>query len=172
MSRKKLRAPQEKKALSYAKDRRNSYGQNDKASRRLIPLRKAQDHRSQRRVASQSLAFLTNLPEEAAARVESDVKRNVTRARAWKKSPDMPLADFVAGGLKARAARAGRPRRAFFVSTPAIAELTARLDEISAQTGLSARQRQLARSRAFRDFRRPEAHVESTLPDPYRTDEQ
>jgi hypothetical protein len=31
------RSPQEKKALSYAKDRRNDYGENDKSSRKNIP---------------------------------------------------------------------------------------------------------------------------------------
>jgi hypothetical protein len=39
------RNPGEKKRLSYAKDCRNSYGENDKASRKLIPLRKAQQNR-------------------------------------------------------------------------------------------------------------------------------
>lgn len=35
------RGPQEKKALSYARDRRNGYGENDKSSRKAIPARKA-----------------------------------------------------------------------------------------------------------------------------------
>lgn len=40
--------PQEKKSLSYAKDRRNTYGENSKASRKAIPLSKALGIRSQR----------------------------------------------------------------------------------------------------------------------------
>lgn len=33
----KRRSPQEKKRLSYAKDRRNDYGENDKSSRKNVP---------------------------------------------------------------------------------------------------------------------------------------
>ena len=40
----KRKSPQEKKALSYAKDRRNTYGENDKSSRKNIPRN---DSRSQ-----------------------------------------------------------------------------------------------------------------------------
>jgi hypothetical protein len=49
MSKKKLRSPQEKKSLSCANDRRNTYRENDKASRKLIPLRKAQESRQGKR---------------------------------------------------------------------------------------------------------------------------
>ncbi len=40
------RTPQEKKALSYVKDRRNDYGENDKSSRKNI--RREQAHASPR----------------------------------------------------------------------------------------------------------------------------
>jgi hypothetical protein len=48
MSRKK--SPPEKKADSYKKDRRNTYGENSKSSRKNIPLAKAREHREARRV--------------------------------------------------------------------------------------------------------------------------
>jgi len=42
------KSPQEKKTLSLQKDRRNSYGNNDKAARTAIPLRKALENRGNR----------------------------------------------------------------------------------------------------------------------------
>ncbi|UGT42762.1 hypothetical protein LTV02_04940 [Nocardia yamanashiensis] len=40
------KSPQEKKSLSYAKDRRNDYGENDKSSRRNIRRNKRFPHRA------------------------------------------------------------------------------------------------------------------------------
>jgi len=67
---KKRRSPQEKKALSYAKDRRNTYGENQKSSRKNIPLSKAKGHRALRRGAKLALerdplddTIQTNLPK-------------------------------------------------------------------------------------------------------------
>lgn len=67
---KKRRSPQEKKALSYAKDRRNTYGENQKSSRKNIPLSKAKGHRALRRGAKLTLerdplddAMQTDLPK-------------------------------------------------------------------------------------------------------------
>lgn len=45
MTGKPPKTPQDKKALSYAKDRRNTYGENDKSSRKAIPARKAGESR-------------------------------------------------------------------------------------------------------------------------------
>jgi hypothetical protein len=56
MRKKRLRSPQEKKALSYELDRRNAYGQNDKAARKAIPLRKAMERGTAACVCSQSLS--------------------------------------------------------------------------------------------------------------------
>src|SRR4028119_181715 len=47
------KTPQEKKRLSYAKDRRNTYGENDKSSRKNIRRRKRHPNRSNRRTARQ-----------------------------------------------------------------------------------------------------------------------
>jgi hypothetical protein len=63
MTKKRFRSPQERKALSYAKDRRNTYGENDKASRKAIPLRKAQESRKDRHKVAQDLAILPRLNE-------------------------------------------------------------------------------------------------------------
>jgi hypothetical protein len=107
-ARKKDRSPQEKKALSYAKDRRNAYGENDKASRKLIPLRKATESRQDRRKVTQEVASLQKLDEEGADVLESSARHDVRRVGGWTKSADEPLGKVVAGTMQAREARAGR----------------------------------------------------------------
>jgi hypothetical protein len=67
------RSPQEKKALSYAKDRRNAYGENDKSSRRNIPLRKRLVNRANRHAAQQQLREASGAAE--AERAESVEER-------------------------------------------------------------------------------------------------
>ena len=78
MPRKRQRSPGEKKALSYAKDRRNCYRANDKASRKAIPLRKAKSHRADRRKAAGALAACclqpaSNVAETASASMRGRV---------------------------------------------------------------------------------------------------
>ena len=51
----RVRTPAEKKRLSYERDGRNTYGQNDKASRNAIPLFKAKSHRKARRISTQEV---------------------------------------------------------------------------------------------------------------------
>ncbi len=99
------KSPQEKKALSYVRDRRNDYGENDKASRKNIPRAKARSHRLVRRADSAALrdvdAALETVP--------------LKRAKpAWKKSPDISLGLLLrrqrwrAAALEAR--RRGEPQ--------------------------------------------------------------
>jgi len=94
MPKKRFRSPQEKKALSYQKDCRNTYGENDKASRKAIPLRKAASIRSERRKLNAS--------------VENEVKgigvaeTPRTNKKAWKKSSDTPIGEIVPYRLKNR----------------------------------------------------------------------
>ncbi|MGC4938957.1 hypothetical protein [Kribbella sp. DT2] len=95
------KTPQEKKALSYAKDRRNSYGENDKASRKAIPLRKRLVNRANRHQLQQSLASATDAPDPEAVEVRALGKR----PKRWKKWPDESLAEAVAYQLKRRAER-------------------------------------------------------------------
>ncbi len=49
------RPPAEKKRLSYERDGRNTYGQNNKASRRRIPAFKAASNRAMRHAVMQTL---------------------------------------------------------------------------------------------------------------------
>ena len=90
------KSPQEKKAHSYAKDRRNAYGENSKASRKAIPLRKAGNNRDDRRKINQAFARLAELDEADADLVESSARHDINRVTwDWKKVPDIPLVEFV-----------------------------------------------------------------------------
>ena len=89
------KSPQEKKVLSYAKDRRNGYCENDKASRKAIPRRKAIASRSNRRKIAQSLSAIDRIDDAAAALVESSARHEIDRVGGWKKEPDITLAEHV-----------------------------------------------------------------------------
>ena len=94
----KRRSPQEKKELSYARDRRNDYGENDKASRKAISRRKGQRARAMRRHVRQQLP--KDVPDVTAAQDE-DIERAVKgspakRAQMWRKTPDIPLRQWIA----------------------------------------------------------------------------
>ena len=93
---KRRRSPQEKKRLSLKKDRRNTYGKNDKATRRLIPLRKAKANRALRRGVKVALAG----DEEA---IEAVAK--TFDPRRWRKLPDKALGDIVKTGPEKHARR-------------------------------------------------------------------
>jgi hypothetical protein len=108
MSAKQPRPPREKKALSYARDRRNGYRENDKSSRKAIPLRKARENREDRRKANQAMAILPRADEPTADLVESSARQDVYRVGGWTKSPDVPLGKAVAAAIEARGRRAGR----------------------------------------------------------------
>lgn len=89
------RSPHEKKALSYSEDRRNTYGANDKASRKGIPARKAGESRKVRRKARQSLETLNVADELKAEVIESSLRHDLERVGGWKKSPDAPLIEYL-----------------------------------------------------------------------------
>ena len=97
------RSPQEKKELSYAKDRRNTYGENDKSSRKNIPRAKSRANRANRRADAELLGPHGHIdPEQAEAMDVAVVSR---RAKVWKKVPDIPLADWIKRQRSRRAAR-------------------------------------------------------------------
>ena len=86
--------PQQKKHLSYTKDRRNTYGENSKSSRKNIPLSKALDIRSERHAQDSALAkavAATNIDQLDAA--ENTMR--ATKQRQWRKSPDEPLGQVL-----------------------------------------------------------------------------
>jgi hypothetical protein len=95
------RTPQEKKRLSYAKDRRNNYGENDKSSRKNIRRNKRAPHRANRRRESTVLEAVKGAPDVVAEEV-AEQRLMAKRRKSWRKFPDAPLADMVAGRLRRR----------------------------------------------------------------------
>lgn len=104
------RSPQEKKALSYARDRRNVYGENDKASRKAIPARKAGENRKSRRKAAQEVNIAVASDEAKLDVMESSLRQDLERVGGWKKAPDEPLGDFLKRQMCFRAWRTGKVR--------------------------------------------------------------
>lgn len=86
------KTPQEKKRLSYQKDCRNSYGENDKASRKAIRKRKSWVNKSYRRTINQVLQNSTNL-EESNEKLQNKIKE--VKRKNWKKHPDTPLGEYL-----------------------------------------------------------------------------
>lgn len=114
MPAKRLLTPQEKKALSLARDRRNTYGNSQKAARKAIPLRKALESRKVRHKNNQAISRADRLDEAALDLAESSARNNVHRLGGWKKGADEPLGVVVGRALKAREERVGRKVRARF----------------------------------------------------------
>jgi hypothetical protein len=111
MDEKPPKTPQEKKALSYAYDGRNDYGENEKASRKAIPARKAGENRKARRKANHALQVIEQADEAAAALIESSLKHDVERVGGWTKSPDRPLGEFIELQARRRSWRDVPPTR-------------------------------------------------------------
>lgn len=119
----KQKTPQEKKALSYEKDCRNTYGENDKSSRKNIPLRKAKANRSDRKKLNDILQRVEKEKDfEVIESLENEVlsvKRN-----QWKKYPDKPLGNVVERKLERREFHAGNGKTARKKMKEFIANLT------------------------------------------------
>ena len=95
MTRRK-RSPQEDKVLSYAKDGRNTYGENDKSSRKAIRFRKRWVNGTYRSQVHDALGSAARDPDEIADAV------NAVQRRRWRKAPDTPLGSVVDGKVRAR----------------------------------------------------------------------
>jgi hypothetical protein len=94
--------PQEKKRLSYERDRRNCYGESPHAARKSIPLRKALRNRANRHYQNQPLKQLAgHAPDtESCDSAESQVYHRAPND--WRKHPDAPLGEIVAGKVERR----------------------------------------------------------------------
>ena len=86
-------SPRQKKRLSLKKDRRNAYGESDKGSKRIVPLKKKLANRKVRR------ADHVNVIRDAES---ADAKLAGQLKSRWRKSPDAPLGKVVAGQLQER----------------------------------------------------------------------
>ncbi|MFZ0981604.1 MAG: hypothetical protein WAN23_19540 [Candidatus Acidiferrales bacterium] len=101
----RVKEPREKKRLSLERDRRNVFGENDKASRKAIPRRKQLSHMRIRRNASQVLAKIKGDVEESRVlEAEALVKtKSITlRRTGFEKTPDRPLGIVIEEQRKAR----------------------------------------------------------------------
>lgn len=107
----KRKTPQEKKILSYAKDCRNNYHANDKALRKIIPLRKAGVNRVYRKKVNEVLQQIGgDVDLEKASLLEGEA-RSVKR-EDWKKCNDEPLGNVVERKLERRENHAGNGKTA------------------------------------------------------------
>jgi hypothetical protein len=115
----KRRTPQEKKQLSYKRDRRNVYGEAPHAARKNIPLRKALRNRANRHHENQQIAYQGPAPdEELADELESSIHHRIPQE--WEKYPDAPLGEVVAKKSRKRAImRTHGGREALITRTPA-----------------------------------------------------
>ena len=90
----KIKSPPEKKRLRLALDRRNVYGENDKASRKLIPKGKQRNHMAERRSANAALFRVKGIPDEDVA-VGSEIRTKEAtiqvKRSGFKKRPDLSL---------------------------------------------------------------------------------
>ncbi|MEV6773834.1 hypothetical protein AB0N05_34885 [Nocardia sp. NPDC051030] len=88
------RSPQEKKQLSYAKDGRNIYGENDKASRKNLPRKRARVHRANRHKAHEDLLNAIG-PVDSEMSDTAEQRLRGRRPKAFRKMPDMPLGRYL-----------------------------------------------------------------------------
>ena len=94
----KIKLPQAKKQLSLKKDRRNIYGENDKASRKNIPLHKQNNHQEERRAVNDIVSHIKlNLTEDDINYIEAKViEKTIDKKRkGFKKIPDKPLGEIL-----------------------------------------------------------------------------
>lgn len=103
MPARKRRSPQEKKRLTYSRDRRNWFGENDKGSRKIIARRKRHRHRAERHSVRQELAAAAGpADEDTGAFVQDRVLPRPRQGSRWRKMPDVPLGSYVASRLQRR----------------------------------------------------------------------
>src|SRR5262245_36828250 len=88
------KTPQEKKQLSYEKDRRNCYGESPHGARKSIPLRKKLRNRANRKYQEQQLAITSlKLDDDLAEQIETRLYQKAPKL--WNKVADAPLKKAV-----------------------------------------------------------------------------
>lgn len=122
------RTPQEKKALSYAKDRRNNYRANDKASRRLIPLQKARVNRAYRKAVNNILQTAVVSNDAREVEILADKTAAILKS-GWMKYPDTPLGEVVETKLRRRRSHAERGKTALKRARQYVSDLKIKLEQ-------------------------------------------
>lgn len=94
----RVKSPQEKKMLSLEYDRRNTFGENAKASRKNIPKSKHRSQRAERRASATPLRALSGKFDEQAA-IDAELQsrtEGIKKDRGrFKKRPDKPLGQVI-----------------------------------------------------------------------------
>ena len=106
----KVRNPQDKKRHSYERDRRNTYGENHKSSRKNIPRSKQRSHQDERRSIRQALIGAQgDVTHEVADEAQSQALSTgrAKKLTAFRKSPDRPLGEVVRRRLRRRTTEMG-----------------------------------------------------------------
>lgn len=101
----KITSPQQKKRLSYERDRRNTYGENQKSSRKNIARSKQRSHQDERRSMRQALVAAQGSPADDfvdEAQSQAISKGRMKKLQAFRKSPDRPLGEVVERRLQRR----------------------------------------------------------------------
>lgn len=95
----KLKSPRAKKAASLARDRRNRYGENTKASRKNIPKAKARTERALRRAVHVALATNDLGSDEGLDHAETSLTEAARdrKSHGFRKRPDVPLGLVISG---------------------------------------------------------------------------
>lgn len=102
--------PQQKKQHSLEKDHYNKYGQSDKASRRIVPLRATKGRRAVRHLANAAV-------KQASLQADVDTDNRlealaIAKERSrWAKQPSPPLKDLIQHHEERRIADFGRKKR-------------------------------------------------------------
>lgn len=105
------KTPQEKKQLSYAKDRRNAYGEKGAGSRHAIRRNKDKIERAARHERKQLLHDVIGTADEAEiTAIENAVRSSPKGRKKFRKFPDVPLGEMIASKQKRREAE-GMGRR-------------------------------------------------------------
>ena len=101
----RIKSPQEKRSLRLDRDRRNTFGENSKSSRKNIQAGKQRSHRDERRAVGLILGRLKESANEDDASAADDSTRTtiITKGRsAFRKTPDMPLGVVIKRKLARR----------------------------------------------------------------------
>jgi hypothetical protein len=101
----KVKSPSDKKRQSYELDRRNTYGENQKSSRKNIPRSKQRSHQDERRSVRQVLVSAQGgVTGEVADEAQSQalIKGRIKKLKGFRKSPDTPLGEVVKRRLRKR----------------------------------------------------------------------
>lgn len=94
----KIKNPQDKKQKSLQKDCRNTYGENDKSSRKNIPKSKAISHQQERQAANLPLVKIDmQMTEEEISEIvnESICNARFKRVQGFRKWADRPLGEVI-----------------------------------------------------------------------------